>query len=106
MEARGLDSSSGSAHMALVCDVTPVCLVLLSCEGQWGREGQCEWARTRRVCSSVKGSSLPSQVRMLKNVGLGSMENCWSEPKTLGTILRVLGTGWRGLLENRRFWGT
>lgn len=31
---------------------------------------------------------------MLRNVGLGSLENRWSEPKTLGTILRVLGAGW------------
>lgn len=42
VEARDLGSSSGSARVALVCDVTPVCLVLLSRKGQWGREGQCE----------------------------------------------------------------
>lgn len=39
------DSSSGSVHVALVGGVTPVCLVLLSCRGTRGREGQHGWAR-------------------------------------------------------------
>ena len=49
--------------------------------------GQCAWAGICRARSSVKEAGLSYKVRRDRNVRPASMENCLSEPKSLGKVL-------------------